>query len=860
MMRTALAPRLWLVIAAILALGSFGITGCGDDATSDDDADVDAIGEVMADADTDAAPGDGTDEETQPEVAPDTINEMVGDGVEPTPETADGVEETVDPLPALPTQAPFAAPVDPLQGSGQESCALYQEERCQDGKTQVCAIYDLGDADFTGDVDPLLKRAYLFDRWRDLYHRADGQLTERNFKGETLPGTPEAEWGAEEHFAHYGGGGDSGIWTGWAVTAAILRYVNTGSDADYQRMEEWVRGLMIKWDVTGIPGYLSRYHYIHLPAGGPNTSEHYIRWGDDSFVDWKEREIPNPGDVEGLPAAYVNGVPDDNGDLVQGVARWSGRPSIDQKSGSMVALPMAYELLKDEALKEKIRMQLTCYLKRLQRVELINLQANDEALQAFMDYFGGGQLTFDEGDIDFAKLDTIVGYVHRQINSLNEDDFDTSCPDEIQMEPWRVIDASSPAFVGELLQFVIDMAGHESEREKGINHYYFPSIRGGDAMHMMHLATMAYRFTGDEMYREFLFNELIGNIRTDEVIHTAGAFDPPNTCKKWYGDQITYGPWWAFLQLLGDSPLKTDLQQAFHTEWWEKLMFDSGNADFNIMYAATIPDSIALAKDEALTYALDQLARFGGNGGILDDPRRRYTTTPEQVMAAVPDDFEAICPTPLEIEHCEAEINFMGVALPGLVATHDCTGSEWECVYEGDRCAPKESSKALPVDLRNHTDYLWQRNPFAIGRAVSVEGGGQYPGSDYSVPYWNARKYGFITEGANQLLAWQTTGTCGPVVNPTCDLVLQTGCEDGEACYFSDPQNGSSLCWDEGSLPNGADCSSMALCAPGHDCFLDQGSDPHTYTCRAYCDDDHPCETGTCTENADVILGWKVCL
>ena len=195
-------------------------------------------------------------------------------------------------------------------------------------------------------------------------------------------------------------------------------------------------------------------------------------------------------------------------------------------------------------------------------------------------------------------------------------------------------------------------------------------------------------------------------------------------------------------------------------------MHDSGNVDFNIMYAGTVPDDIALAKDEALTYALEQLARFGGNGGILDDPRRRYTTTPEQVLAAAPDSVEAICPTAQQIDHCEAEINFMGVSLPGLTATKACTGSEWECIYEGDRCASKESNEALPVELRNHTDYLWQRNPFAIGRAVSVEGGGQYPGSDYSVPYWNARKYGFIEEGADQLLAWQTTGTCGPVENP----------------------------------------------------------------------------------------------
>ena len=739
----------WCCLFALACSGSDGdgVDDAGADTTPDvaDAADTIDVGETAVDVGVD----------TKPDVALDTSPEITPDAADVEPEA-----EVDEPLPELPTQAHFAAPADPLAGAGVESCALFQETACVDGKERRCAVYDVAAAGFVVEVDPMLERALLYDRWRDLYHHVDGQLAERVFNAETLAGTPEAEWGAPERFAHYAGGGDSGIWTGWAVTAAILRYVNTGTRADYQRMEDWVRGLLVKWDVTGVPGYLSRYHYIHLPTGGPNTPEHYIRWGDESMLNWMDRAIPNPEAVEGLPAAYVEGVPAEDGSMVQGVARWHGRPSIDQKSGSMVALPMAYGLLEDDALKEKIVHQLTCYIKRLQRVELINLQENAEALQAFMDYFGTGQLTLDPDDMDFSKLDRIVGYVHRQINSKNEDEFDMSCPAEVQMAPWRVIDAADPGFVGQLMLFVLDMAGYESEREGGINHYYFPSIRGGDAMHLMHLATMAWHFTGDDMYREFLFDELIGEIHTLDVIDTAGAFDPPNTCKKWFGDQITFGPWWAFLHLLGDSPLKTALQEAFHTEFWEKLMFDSGNVDFNIMYAGALPPEIATAKDEALAYALEHLARFGGNGGVLQDPRRRYTLTPEAVMAALPEGFEAICPTQAEIDVCEAEIDFMGVALPGLVATDPCTGSEWECTFAEDRCAPKESNLALPPHLRGYTDYMWQRNPFHLGKGASVEGQVQYPGSDYSVPYWNARQYGFVEEGKGQVLAWEEIGVC----------------------------------------------------------------------------------------------------
>jgi hypothetical protein len=34
------------------------------------------------------------------------------------------------------------------------------------------------------------------------------------------------------------------------------------------------------------------------------------------------------------------------------------------------------------------------------------------------------------------------------------------------------------------------------------------------------------------------------------------------------------------------------------------------------------------------------------------------------------------------------------------------------------------------------------------------------PGADLSEPYWNARRYGFIEEGAGQVLAWEETGSC----------------------------------------------------------------------------------------------------
>ncbi len=82
-----------------------------------------------------------------------------------------------------------------------------------------------------------------------------------------------------------------------------------------------------------------------------------------------------------------------------------------------------------------------------------------------------------------------------------------------------------------------------------------------------------------------------------------------------------------------------------------------------------------------------------------------------------------------------------------------------------------------------------------------------------------------------------------------CDPVQQTGCGTDQGCYFMDPADGSTDCFPEGTLPEGADCSALVdFCLPGLDCVLEPGSAPDfQYFCRAFCDADHPCPTGTCT-------------
>jgi hypothetical protein len=89
-----------------------------------------------------------------------------------------------------------------------------------------------------------------------------------------------------------------------------------------------------------------------------------------------------------------------------------------------------------------------------------------------------------------------------------------------------------------------------------------------------------------------------------------------------------------------------------------------------------------------------------------------------------------------------------------------CLGLPWQCQLPNGKCSAPMSTKALPARWRKFSDFLWQRCPFCIGAWAVMEGGRQYAGSDFSVPYWNARRYGLVGSGQGQVLAWQEVGSC----------------------------------------------------------------------------------------------------
>jgi hypothetical protein len=729
-----------------IGMGCFLSIACDDSTPSMSSTNLDQMPSIQDDQMLNDAlttlPDLAMDQETDPEIDLEINTEMDLD--------VEGMDMEVEMDAALPPTPSFAInwpiftpPTNTLENSDISSCAVYQETQCVNGQVQQCDIYDLTQNQFSAQPNPLVKRAYLYDRWHDLFSSPNGQTAERTYTQPMTPGTPESTWTDPAYFAGWAGAGDSGIWSGTALNSFILRYLHTGTEADYKRMEDKARTMVQFFEVTQIPGYLSRFHYLLVPEGTPQNPDYIHRDGPGTD---DERDIDEPNTLDFLPEHYFSGL---------GTPRWSGDPSIDQMSGPMVAFPMIYGLLRDEDLKSRIVYQMTCYIHRLRRIEIINLKDNPDVLDAFRQYFTGDTLNLDEGDIDFESLDRIVMYVHPQINTQNEDEYDRSCGDFIQMEPWRVIDATAPTFFVDTLNLVQDLSRAEN-RPNHINHFYIPSIRGGDAVHMMHLTLMAYAFTGDERYADFLRNELLGQLKTADVARTLSALIPPRYCRKFYGTNIIGGPLWAFNNLLADSELDRLMQEVMRDEMWEKECSDLGNVNFNLMYASTVsPEIGGDSRQLALNYALATLPEFGGNGGILDDPRRTYRKSIAEIVEIMPETNSVMCPSPEERDFCERELNLFGVTLPGQSISSECTGAEYECVMDDGLCTSPAAANPLPPALRSYGDYTWQRSPYKLGD-THPDGLKQSPGSDYTEQYWMARFYGFI-QGNQEILAWKTT-------------------------------------------------------------------------------------------------------
>lgn len=664
--------------------------------------------------------------------------------------------EKEEETPFVPKATIESVGADPLAASSVESCPIYREEKCSDGKRLRCDIYDTTSSRFNENNDPLLQRVYNYDRWYDLHSSPQGLTAERVFTG-AMPGSASEEtWSSTTAFAGWAGEGDAGIWTGAALVSDAFRYATTKTEADYLRMENKTRTLVRSFEVTGVPGYLARYHYLAMPEGGPNTDRLMIRYGEPGDVDMDIKNL----DVEGLPEEYRIGVLDSMGNRVMGVPRWNGDPSIDQYTGPMTAFPIVYNLLRDEALKAKMVYHLTCYLKRLQRIEVINLYSRPDLLAELQNLFGGSSLMLDADDPDLRRLDHLVWYVHPGINRLNYDQFQGTCPDTVQLTPSRVLDAKQESFELDLLRLAADINRDNRTLATQIDHFYVANLRGGDASHLIHLATLAYYLTGEEQYKSFLFDELLGKVRAGDVARTMMAFRLPDWCFKFYGDHITYGTHWQLLTMLPESDLKAEMLRVMEEEAWQKALYNHHSAKFNIMYGSVVPENISADRGGIIARAIEQLRDLGGNGGTLEAPRRTHHRERQAIIDEFPSGVTVRCPTEEQRMQCEARTTFFGIDFEGQIISRDCDGRAGECMMADGKCTDGLASDGLPPRLRIYADFMWQRSPFQIGESYAVDGQKQSPGRDLTEPYWLGRYYGMIGEGQGTVLAWRETGAC----------------------------------------------------------------------------------------------------
>ena len=636
----------------------------------------------------------------------------------------------------LKTKVPLKVAQYPLP-DGLESCGIYKQTRCNHGRVQVCDIYDTKNKQFVDNPDEVLKRDYLYERWYDLYQSIHGITVGRVFKQVIKPDTPEEEWSKPELFQDWSGKGDGAIWAGTALIAYVLRYANTGTEADYQRMVKKVKQVLRLFEVTDVPGHLARYFYCEVPNDIPTDDptkilEHH----NPNDKNWFE-SVPIKEDTKAdLPDYLKNGF-EYNGQHVDCKAFLRDTPSIDQYSAPLVGFALAWDLLKDDSLKQRIAYQVTCHLKKLKKMRIYNLQKNKKLLDSLKNFLMQGQLNLDPGDMDFTKLNEIIIYYVPMYSQLNMEDYDRSCPDKLSYDFDEEIDVSKPGYMAKLFNFVGRLM-HKEAMDNAISLFMVPSVRGGDAIQMLLRGVMAYHMTGDPQYKEFVLKELIGREHALDTIDTAGAMVLPKWCRKFYGENITYIPFFGLMMLLDEGKIKDRLRVSMKTEFKEKSMKGLENAVFDLLYYLSETRDVDPELGDYVQNALYQVKHFGGNGGVtLDEPRRDYDL---DLTQNTPPGIELEYPSEKDIEICEKGFDFMGIHVPGRKI---------------DRNLPM-AKKAVPIEYRAPEDYIWQRNPFAV-KYIRSHGREQTPGVDLILPYWMARQANLITKGKGDVLVWKHT-------------------------------------------------------------------------------------------------------
>ena len=625
--------------------------------------------------------------------------------------------------------APVRAPAPVSLPDGLQTCNLLG---ATDGGA-VCRIYDTKQAAFSdsgdgGPQDSLARRAFLFERWLDLYNAPEKEVVVRTMSRAMAPADPESVFGDDQYLALNDDHGDSAGFGGRGQVSALMRYAVTGSPADQARLTDWVRGSVMQWDATGIDGYMARFHYAGVPAGTPLKNGYAMNVRDPN--DSNSFDIPAAA-LPAMPAYYQTGI-EINGVLTPVQPSWEGHTSIDAYAGAMDAWPLAYDHIQDPALRARMARHYGCFLKRLHIFKIINLSQNAALQAGIRQYLSTGVLNQDPDEPDLTKLDQIWGFYVPQYNNVSAATFDTTCPAHMSFDADAAdtVDATDPNFENQLLPFILRQAGG-ADAVDSIDFVYYPSARAGDAMMLLAYADGAYHLTGDPEFQQWRDQVLVAKTNATGIARTTGALILPKACRTYYRDPNVYTPWFMRTLLLANDA--ADRAEAIYD--WQKKLEAKEEAGLRDTLFTVYANGATDIQTTGLPDAINELLSFGGTPDALDSPRRNYTT---DLSANPPPGITVSTPPAADITLCDTPITILGITIPGGSADPNA-------LY---------TSAAPPVMWRPPDNWIWEKDPFEAQRLNgSGSGTQQYPGLDLSEPYWAARYFGYLPD-SHLILVW----------------------------------------------------------------------------------------------------------
>lgn len=676
-------------------------------------------------------------------------------GPEETDASPDAMDTspTAEPVPQL--RAYASAPAISLLPENIESCSIIAETRCDEGVLSRCALYDANVDTWAIEVPPMTEQAFWFERYYDLYHRANGLSMDIEFSDHMLPGTPESEWSKPEAFRRYDGRGDSSGWTGTALWGAAARYAVTGTEADYERMLSQTEAMAFLYEVTNVPGMMARSHYGMLEEGAPEANGH---WNKSLFnyhiSDGTDGHFALPIDeslLSRVPAYYTEGVEID-GVMYDTSPTVQYDTSRDQYVRGLPGLMLAYDMLgegeREEAIRATLLAELPCTLNRMKKGRISNLQSATDILDAVTAYFGGSNVILDADDMDLGALDVLTFYVLEQPHPDHLDAFDASCPPGPPMEVAAELDldASDPLFLFDFAQLAM------REQRGGPVPIAFSmhiSVRAGDVIFMTQWALTAHALTGDDAYLDFVSGMMT---ETDYwgALNLYGAFQLPKWCMSHYGPSLGYPSLYNLLARIDRTEHPTYWDAMARVAFSESRLKENGpreDAFFGILYNRMVDDLIDSTASVYVADSVALLSTYGMDPTNKLEPDRSY---PRNFVDAPQDDvpLEEIAPGDPEWAICEEPSSIMGLEVPAAK-------------IDG---VPIRSVDPLPLDKRIGGTFLWQMDPWMVKReygGIGMET--QWPGAGMFTAYWVGRMDNVIQEGAGLALGWQTTDeACTP--------------------------------------------------------------------------------------------------